>query len=298
MRLLVDSLIALMLVGILGAALHVHYQHRRERSMVFAVQSALGELHEQARLHGAVANEDATSAGFPRRIDPRWFAEELPVNVLIDRQHLWIDQAPAGDYSEHPPDPVLTDREQAGFWYNPNLGVFRARVAPRLSDTDALRIYNRVNNSRLESLPDPEERTLLARRPIPLPVVAPDHRTTQVAAHASTNTAPQLRAEISTGRGGEGEPRASTGHEMDPVLAQAIAEARRALDAADAEAAGAAPARRTGDAPSPSAGSARGDAPVHPSLSNTVPAAAGPVNASPKLRSPRSRASDASTPSD
>jgi hypothetical protein len=38
------------------------------------------------------------------------------------------------------------------FWYNPALGVVRARVPRTLSDAEALELYNEVNGTRLQEL--------------------------------------------------------------------------------------------------------------------------------------------------
>jgi hypothetical protein len=38
------------------------------------------------------------------------------------------------------------------FWYNPALGIVRARVPRTLSDADAIDTYNRVNGTAIRSL--------------------------------------------------------------------------------------------------------------------------------------------------
>jgi hypothetical protein len=87
----------------------------------------------------------------------------MPVNLLASADRPWIDLAPPGDLSSHPPDPLILDDQQASFWYNPTLDVFRARVAPQLSEAKTLELYNQVNGTALlafEEAPDPSRRPM------------------------------------------------------------------------------------------------------------------------------------------
>ena len=154
MRLLIDTLIAVMLVALLGGLLWSRQQERRERADVEAVRGALATLADQAAYHGALGHISNSPAGYPVHMMPDWFGEALPVNALLSAEHPWIDLAPPGDTAAHPPDPIATSESQAGFWYNPNLGVFRARVPESESDRHALEAYNEVNRSALSELPE------------------------------------------------------------------------------------------------------------------------------------------------
>lgn len=168
MRLLVDSLIALMLVSILAGVLwHYRRQQRLLNDYQF-IHNALDRLHDQTLYHKALGDVKLNAEGFPEQIKPRWFGDHLPVNVLVSTSHPWMDIAPADDTSTEPPDPVITDRHQAGLWYNPNNGIFRARVTRQLSDEATLQMYNRVNGTSLTSLPDDDDtrnRAPLAHHP-------------------------------------------------------------------------------------------------------------------------------------
>ena len=166
MRLLIDTLIALMFVGILAAVL-VHY--RRGLGPVAdlgTVHEALAQLHEQAAYQAALGIVDRSDAGYPERMSPEWFEGSLPVNPLIQPKQPWIDIAPRGDRSDQPPDPVILRPEQAGFWYNPARGVFRARVMPEMTDALTLEVYNRVNGTSLAEFPRPDP----DRTPVPQPI--------------------------------------------------------------------------------------------------------------------------------
>lgn len=177
MRFLVDSLIAILLVATLALVL-VHYrQAARLQGQQQQVLEALDQLHEQAAYHGALqqAHEAGPTPGRRSGLSfeprPDWFGSVLPVNSLVPMTQPWMDLAPHGDRQLHPPDPVLEDSVQGGFWYNPLEGVFRARVPRQATDRQTLDLYNRINGTALAALPADAD---LRRRPI---AYAPPART-------------------------------------------------------------------------------------------------------------------------
>lgn len=153
MRLLIDSLIALMLVGILAGIVIYHQRETRQLQRYQQAHAALAQLHEQAIYQGALGETTTTFTGFPTTVSPLWFAGDLPLNTLVSGRHPWVDVAPLGDMNDHPPDPVCLRPEQAGFWYNPNRGIFRARVIDQTSENLTLAEYNRINGTYLKQLP-------------------------------------------------------------------------------------------------------------------------------------------------
>ena len=164
MRRLTDALILLLVLGVLAGILH----HRRGTAAAVAtagdVKVALTRLYERASYFGALENSMlATGTPFPVAVLPEWFGAKRPVNALLAAEHPWLDVAPPGDDALHPPDPVATRPGQAGFWYNPARGVFRARVAADLSDAEALALYNELNGTDLTALDKVAD---VARRPL------------------------------------------------------------------------------------------------------------------------------------
>jgi hypothetical protein len=162
MRLVVDSMIALMLVGILAGVLWYHREQTRELETREQVHHALARLYEQALYHGALEQdhpETLSPVGFPLNISPQWFTDEawLPLNVLVPSRQPWLDVAPTGDSGDHPPDPVIGADQQAGFWYNPARGLFRARVPRQRSDEQTLALYNTLNGVTLLGLPTDDD---------------------------------------------------------------------------------------------------------------------------------------------
>lgn len=168
MRLVIDTLIALMVVALVGGVLWTVQSGERAEADVLAVRDSLGQLTEQAKYQGALGHISNSPAGYPVHMMPEWFGETLPVNVLLPSDHPWIDLAPPGDTGFHPPDPVAQDETQAGFWYNPNTGVFRARVpaAPTRQAEQAL--YQQLNGTAIEiaELAADPERTPQTYRPV------------------------------------------------------------------------------------------------------------------------------------
>lgn len=152
MRRVVDMLIVMLLVAVL-VGLVWHYRHEQaDLDDYRKVHEAISKLYEHALFQGSI-EEQTTQAGFPLMIQERWFAGNLPINVAVHPDQPWLDIAPLGDNADHPPDPVINTGEQAGFWYNPNRGLFRARVMPGFTDDETLEHYNQLNNTALKHLP-------------------------------------------------------------------------------------------------------------------------------------------------
>lgn len=163
MRLVIDSLIALMLVAVLGGVLVMHSRSKQADRAMADTQQALAALHERTAYQTSVQSALAGHQQVMVQIDPAWFGEKMPVNLLASADRPWIDLAPPGDLSDHPPDPLIYNQQQAAFWYNPTLNVFRARVEPGLSEAQTLERYNQVNGTSLmafDEAPDPSRRPM------------------------------------------------------------------------------------------------------------------------------------------
>jgi hypothetical protein len=174
MRLLVNSLIAVMLVGVLLVGL-LHYRsgsHQQRR--LVAVEQAVAQIVQQIEYRTAVGADETNLAGFPWEIDPTWFDTELslPKNNLAHIDQPWLDIAPDGDYAEHPPDPVIRSVQQAGLWYNPNVGIIRARVAVQFTQNQMLETYNQINGTTLTALDISRDPERIAAVLLPDPLAA------------------------------------------------------------------------------------------------------------------------------
>ena len=151
MRLVIDSLIVVMLLAVLGGVVILHSNRKQDERDLTRTQQALSALHAQTAYQSTVQSAMAGHEQVLVYIDPAWFGDDTPVNALAGGDRPWLDLAPPGDLNDHPPDPIILDGQQAAFWYNPTLGVFRARVQPQLSEAKTLELYNKVNTSALLS---------------------------------------------------------------------------------------------------------------------------------------------------
>ena len=154
MRLTINIMIPVMVLGLVAGVIFYDRSQRQEVNVYRQAQDELTRLRGQATYRGAMREVRVSRAGFPQVVREEWFeGESLPTNVLIPGRQCWLDIAPPGDMFEHPPDPIAFRSSQGGFWYNPNIGVIRARVPWKNSTKEALAAYNRVNGSDLKAFP-------------------------------------------------------------------------------------------------------------------------------------------------
>lgn len=155
MRFVLDTLVALMVVGlIVGAFMHF----KTSRGMEQRVERARMELRRfdtQLSLKAQLGEVEVSTANYPMSIDPAWFADNLPNNPLLQRGRPLVEIATEQQQDlQHPVERAVSDRDRslAQFWYNPYRGLLRARVPNAGTDSKTLSLYNRVNDSRLPSL--------------------------------------------------------------------------------------------------------------------------------------------------
>ena len=159
MRRVVDVAILTAVLAAAGLVWSSRPQRAVAADPTVATQQALDRLYRRtsyrAALRQADAPEGADVTAWPERVLPEWFTGALPTNPLLPdaEDRPWLDLAPPGDDGAHPPDPVAYRPQQAQFWYNPRLGVFRARLSADLGENRALALYNRVHGVDLPQLP-------------------------------------------------------------------------------------------------------------------------------------------------
>lgn len=169
MRLLIDSLIAMMLIAILAGVI---FHHRQQQDLVRQYNIAhreLASLRDTITYNSALEQATLNESGHALYPSPLWFPNGLPSNRLVPGRHPWFDIAPQGDLNDQPPDPIIHSHDQAGYWYNPNLGIIRARVMPLFTEQATLTLYNQINTTMLGSLPRSKDP---ARQPIPHPLLS------------------------------------------------------------------------------------------------------------------------------
>lgn len=149
MRLIIDTLLALLLILVLGGILWYQRGQEEKLTRVAAVQEALRAIESKALYHGALGDVQATRRGYALRIEPGWF-DPRPVNLLFaDEARPWIDIVDEASEEAFNPARIVAAGSDAAFWYNPWRGVIRARVPMQLSQTATVELYNLVNGASL-----------------------------------------------------------------------------------------------------------------------------------------------------
>ncbi|MFM9957605.1 MAG: hypothetical protein ACKVZJ_05995 [Phycisphaerales bacterium] len=96
--------------------------------------------------------------GWPMTIEPEWFGTKPPLNALTIPGCPWVEIASGEELLlTNPRIRVALDRNVAAFWYNPALGIVRARVGPTATDVQAVDLYNRVNATAIVAIVDAPE---------------------------------------------------------------------------------------------------------------------------------------------
>jgi len=153
MRVLIDTLAAVMVIGLLaGVALHMH-RLGGEQATHDQARFEVARLQQQIHRRAALTTAENRERGYPQVIDPEWFQGNLPVNPLLGPDHPWLEVASRSQRDlKHPSVRIASDASIACFWYNPFNGIVRARVPSDVSDAKALDLYNYINECRLGDL--------------------------------------------------------------------------------------------------------------------------------------------------
>jgi hypothetical protein len=152
MRILIDTLVALMLVGILAGVMMHNRQTKDDRENREIARLEVRRFQQQIHLQNALAGVSTERDG-PVVLDPLWFQGNLPANPLLGADHPWVEVAgPSQQHLQHPYDPATSNPDVASFWYNPYLSLVRARVPVGISDQQTLELYNYVNETQLTTL--------------------------------------------------------------------------------------------------------------------------------------------------
>ncbi|MBL9119676.1 MAG: hypothetical protein JNL80_07170 [Phycisphaerae bacterium] len=146
------------MIVIAGAVLAVividaRHQASQREIAINNTRSSVRVLQANIDLHAALERDSIDGVTFPETIETLWFEEEIPTNQLLDGGSRWVEIAAEDERGlRHPRNPTVDGGEHAMFWYNPTLGIVRARVPRTLSDAEAVAIYNEINGTRLNEL--------------------------------------------------------------------------------------------------------------------------------------------------
>jgi hypothetical protein len=134
MRLLVDTLIALMLVAVLAVLVIKQRVERSQLDRITAAQQSIHALESQALYRAAIGDAEASTHGYALKLDPLWFTA-APQNALLDDHAIrpWVDAVTEDESDRFNPAQIIATGSLASFWYNPSRGLVRARVPEQLS---------------------------------------------------------------------------------------------------------------------------------------------------------------------
>jgi len=153
MRLVIDSLVAVMLAGVLASIIVFNRKHDEQQLALEQTRQAIRQIEQQISLQITLERVEVNDNGFPRTVDPTWFQIEVPDNAMFDDARPWLEVAGPEDRDlEHPARLTAVDPSQATFWYNPYRGIVRARVPEGISDAATIRMYNAANGTSISSI--------------------------------------------------------------------------------------------------------------------------------------------------
>lgn len=153
MRLLIDTLVAVMLAGVLAGVVYLQNQDTAAEEMVRETSESLRQIQQQIILQAALEKVALNSAGYPETVEVEWFELTVPQNALLSTDRPWLEVAGVEHRDAlNPSRLTASDSSVAAFWYNPYQGIVRARVPAEVTDQTALELYNRVNGTNLTSV--------------------------------------------------------------------------------------------------------------------------------------------------
>jgi|CXWL01.1.fsa_nt_gi hypothetical protein len=128
-------------------------------------QASLSRLRQEIKCRAGLETAPISPRGWPLTIAEPWFEDAPPRNPFLGGDRPWIEVASEDEaLLTHPFVRCDVGGHFAEFWYNPFLGIIRARVPYCRTDRDTLDLYNTVNESDLASLfaapPSPDPATM------------------------------------------------------------------------------------------------------------------------------------------
>lgn len=141
---------AIALTAMLGW--HFSGEFRRDKE-VQGVRDGLRSFEQMLAMRAAAKDTPLTKTGWPQSMEAQWFNGSPPVNTLVTPARPWVEIAtPEEAHLRDPNIRVAADYRTAGFWYNPHLGIVRARVPYEINDEKARDLYNEINGTHLASI--------------------------------------------------------------------------------------------------------------------------------------------------
>ncbi|MFO0827535.1 MAG: hypothetical protein U0572_05235 [Phycisphaerales bacterium] len=152
-RLVINLLAAICFAAAIVIVVDGSERAAEREEAIAQTRDAVRMLQVELDVHVAVESGPLGERKYPSSISPAWFEAQRPVNALLRADSPWVEVAAADEIGlRHPRDPTVEGGHGAMFWYNPALGVVRARVPRTLTDADAIALYNQVNGTSIVGL--------------------------------------------------------------------------------------------------------------------------------------------------
>ncbi len=97
MRVVIDSLVALMLAGMLAGAVVYKQQDRANTNDRQTAKAELNRFKRQILLESALGPVRIDEHPYPDLVDPAWFEGSPPLNPLLGPMHPWVEIAGGGE---------------------------------------------------------------------------------------------------------------------------------------------------------------------------------------------------------
>ncbi len=163
MRSFTDNLTFILFLILVCGGIWIGYGYNVRSNRLQTTHDIMSDIHDKAVYHGALEfkgkNLSNDKTAYAKTLDPKWFNKKTMRNPFAPSNTPWLDVVKGSSEETHPNDPVLYSNAQAGFWYNPNNGIVRARVMPQMSEINTLKLYNKVNESNLSKLPEHDKKS-------------------------------------------------------------------------------------------------------------------------------------------
>ncbi|GAB5496477.1 MAG: hypothetical protein Phyf2KO_15570 [Phycisphaerales bacterium] len=153
LRRLVDLICVLVICAIAYGAVWMSKRGDRHADQVEATRASVVQIQNELVLRSQSGRAALNPRGWSETIVPAWFGGELPANLLLDDDRPWMEIASVEQAEfEHPRPLFDVSGQDASFWYNPALGIVRARVPMLSTDAKTLDAYNTINGVNLGSI--------------------------------------------------------------------------------------------------------------------------------------------------
>jgi len=146
--------ILLMALAAAVYTLHERQQQSIREEAVAATERSLAVIRSEVKRRVGLGDGPFSPSGWPAKVNESWFGDRELGNALLP-EITGLSVEVAGEEEAmltHPAKTFVGEQETSAYWYNPYLGIVRARVPYQRTDGETLALYNNVNDCELSTL--------------------------------------------------------------------------------------------------------------------------------------------------